>query len=96
MNRGTCQETLGQTTFSYLVFITQLVTDWICVIIPCIIVAAAHMRLHQKVLISGVLGLGVVASISACFRVPYLRYIDATAYPEDILCKLWALKLFRI
>lgn len=96
MNRGTCQETLGQATFSYLVFITQLVTDWICVIIPCIIVAAAHMRRHQKVLISGVLGVGVLASISACFRMPYLRYIDDTIYPKDILCELWALKLFRI
>lgn len=94
--RGTCQETLGQTTFSYLVFLTQMVTDWIFVLTPIIIVAATHLRSHQKVLLTGVLGIGVLASISACFRVPYLRYIDITKYPEDFLCKLWALGLFRV
>lgn len=96
MNRGACQETLGQTTFSYLVFMTQLATDWILVFIPSIIVTATRMQLHQKALMTGVLGLGALASISACFRVPYLRYIDIDQYPEDYLCKLWVLTLFRI
>lgn len=93
LDRGTCQETLGQTTFSYLVFITQLATDWIFVFIPSIIVAAAHTRRRQKVLMAGVLGLGAVASVSACFRVPFLRFIDISEYPEDYLCELWALIL---
>lgn len=96
MNRGTCQETLGQTTFSYLVFITQLATDWALVLIPSIIVAVTRMRRHQKVLITAVLGFGVLASISACLRVPYLRYTDTTNYPDDFLCKLLALELIRV
>lgn len=96
MSRGTCQETLGQTTFGYLVFLTQLATDWILVLIPSTVVAATHAQLHQKVLIFGVIGLGAIASVSACFRVPYLRYIDITNYPEDYLCKLWPLELFCV
>lgn len=75
---------------------TQMATDWVFVFIPSVIVAATRMQLHQKTLITGVLGLGAVASISACFRVPYLRYIDIDSYPEDYLCKLWVLILFGI
>ncbi|KAH8757243.1 hypothetical protein F5883DRAFT_632067 [Diaporthe sp. PMI_573] len=90
---GTCQETLGQTTFSYLVFITQLATDWALVLIPSIIVAVTRMRRHQKVLITAVLGFGVLASISACFRVPYLRYTDMTNYPDDFLYNLGVINM---
>lgn len=96
MNRGTCQETLGQTTYSYLVFITQLATDWILVLIPSVVVAASRMRRHQKWLIATVLGFGIVASISACFRIPYLRYTDMTRYPDDFLRKLWAPKFIFV
>lgn len=66
---------------------TQLATDWVLVFIPSLIVAATRMQLHQKALITSVLGLGALASVSACFRVPYLRYIDIDNYPEDYLCK---------
>lgn len=54
------------------------------------------MRRHQKVLITTVLGFGIVASVSACFRIPYLRYTDMNRYPDDILCKFWAPKLIFV
>lgn len=65
-----------------------MATDWICVIIPFSIVVGTQMRNLQKMSIICVLGLGVLASIAACFRVPYLKYYDTTQYPGDFLCKL--------
>ncbi|KAJ0116871.1 hypothetical protein J7T55_010022 [Diaporthe amygdali] len=81
-------ETLGKITVNYIIFIVQLATDWIFATIPFFIVAGMQMRRRQKVSVICVLGLGILASISACIRVPFLKYYDTTEYPENFLYHL--------
>ncbi|KAK8058853.1 hypothetical protein PG994_009301 [Apiospora phragmitis] len=82
---GKCQQVITLTTVSYIVSTIQMVTDWACAIIPFFIVADLQMPCHAKISVVCILGLGILASIATCVRMPYLKYWDAAKYPENLL-----------
>ncbi|KAK8088283.1 hypothetical protein PG997_003244 [Apiospora hydei] len=82
---GTCQKVITLTTVSYIVSSIQMATDWACAIIPFFIVADLQMPRRAKVSVVGILGLGILASIATCVRMPYLKYWDAAKYPNNLL-----------
>lgn len=76
------------TTVSYIVSAIQMATDWACAIIPFFIVAGLQMSRRHKVSVLLILGLGVLASIATCVRLPYLKYYDTAAYPAETMYHL--------
>lgn len=64
-----------------------MATDWVCAAIPFVIVAGLQMSRRKKVSVICILGLGVLASIATCVRMPYLKYYDTAKYPTEIACK---------
>lgn len=53
---------------------------------PWFIVARLQMSRRKKVSVMIILGLGILASIATCVRMPYLKYYDTAAYPDNLLC----------
>lgn len=88
IRRGTCQKAISLETVSYIVSSIQMATDWTCAIIPWFIVSDLQMSRRRKASIMVILGLGVLASIATCVRMPYLKYYDTTKYPDNFLRKL--------
>ncbi|KAH6639995.1 hypothetical protein BKA67DRAFT_671367 [Truncatella angustata] len=82
---GTCQKVITLETVSYIVSSIQMATDWTCAGVPWFIVAKLQMSRRKKISVMMILGLGVLASIATCVRMPYLKYYDTNLYPNEFL-----------
>lgn len=69
---------------SYVVSIVTIITDWTCAIIPFFVLRKLQVSMRTKILLLGVLGMGIFASVAAIVRYPWLKYYSA---PKDQLCE---------
>lgn len=87
LNRGTCLPGNGFIIVSYFGSVVQVVTDWVCAIVPFFVVKDLQMPKRKKISLLAVLMLGVLASIASLIRMPYYKYYDQVAYPNNYFCK---------
>ncbi|KAI1662412.1 hypothetical protein F4813DRAFT_344449 [Daldinia decipiens] len=65
-----------------------IITDWLCAILPALLLWNLNMKARVKTSLIFVLSLGVLASICTCVRLPYVRtYVHVGATPYDGLYK---------
>lgn len=67
---------------TYVVNTSTMCTDWVSAILPVFIVLPLQMPMRRKMLVAGVLGLGVIASIAAVARLP----VYASTTSANYLC----------
>ena len=72
---------------SYFGSVVQVITDWVCALIPFFVIKDLQMTKHKKLSLLGVLMLGIFASVVSLVRMPFYKYYDKEAYPDDYLCK---------
>ncbi|OTB12759.1 hypothetical protein K445DRAFT_369073 [Daldinia sp. EC12] len=66
----------------------SIITDWMCAIIPALLLWDLNMKPQVKASLIFVLALGALASIATCVRLPYIRmYTHAENQPTDGLYK---------
>ncbi|KAH9904942.1 hypothetical protein F4778DRAFT_731248 [Xylariomycetidae sp. FL2044] len=82
---GSCQTMITLETVSYIISGVQMATDWVCAGIPVFVVAQLQMPRRQKYSAMVLLGIGLLASIATCIRMPYLRYYDHSKYTTEFL-----------
>ncbi|KAI2609402.1 uncharacterized protein GGS25DRAFT_484517 [Hypoxylon fragiforme] len=80
---GTCLPGNGFIIVSYFGSVVQVVTDWVCAIVPFFVVKDLQMPKRKKISLLAVLMLGVLASIASLIRMPYYKYYDQVAYPNN-------------
>ncbi|KAI2467866.1 hypothetical protein F4781DRAFT_432967 [Annulohypoxylon bovei var. microspora] len=73
LNVGNCDGTLRVGAMSIAVSALSILTDWLCAILPAILLWNLNMRPKIKAWLIFVLALGVLASISTCVRLPYIH-----------------------
>ncbi|KAF4458853.1 hypothetical protein FALBO_14397 [Fusarium albosuccineum] len=91
--KGECSAPVVITSLSYFVSATAVLTDWICAILPAVMLYKAQMKKATKISISIILGLGVVASIATIARLPYIAYY---ANPDDYLYNVANIGLWSV
>ncbi|KAK8880062.1 cation-transporting atpase 4 [Apiospora arundinis] len=82
---GSCMDYSIIQNISYFISASSILTDWSCVILPCIIVWNLNMKRKLKVSAAGILALGAVASLSTIVRLPHLGAYTA---PKDHYYKI--------
>lgn len=87
LHRGTCLPGNGFIIISYFGSVVQVITDWVCAIMPFFVVKNLQMTRRRKVSLLAVLMLGILASVISLVRMPFYKYYDKAAYPDDYLCK---------
>ncbi|KAI5927364.1 hypothetical protein F4810DRAFT_363053 [Camillea tinctor] len=73
---GTCGDYTIIINLSYAVSVITVVTDWVCAILPCIMIKSLNILTHQKIPLMITLSLGILASAASIGRMPYLQYYD--------------------
>ncbi|KAI1502584.1 hypothetical protein F5X99DRAFT_378488 [Biscogniauxia marginata] len=73
---GTCGDYTIIINLSYAVSVITVVTDWVCAILPCILIRSLNILSHQKIPLMITLSLGILASAASIGRMPYLQYYD--------------------
>ncbi|KAI1641310.1 hypothetical protein F4809DRAFT_585837 [Biscogniauxia mediterranea] len=73
---GTCGDYSIIISLSYAVSVITVVTDWVCAIIPCILIRSLNITTDQKIPLMITLSLGILASAASIGRMPYLQYYD--------------------
>lgn len=63
----------------------QMISDWASALIPFFIISQLQMPRKRKIALICILGLGILASISALARMLFYKYWDKTKYPDDYL-----------
>lgn len=79
---------------SYFGSVVQIVTDWVSAIVPFFIVKDLQMSRRKKISLLAVLMLGILASVASLVRMPYYKYYDQVAYPNDYFCTCITLQYF--
>ncbi|KAI1141111.1 hypothetical protein F5Y05DRAFT_423921 [Hypoxylon sp. FL0543] len=86
MSLGQCKGTVYVDTFNIIVSAISILTDWLCAILPAILIWNLNMKPKVKALLSFVLALGVLASVSTCVRLRYMHiYKEIKVQPKDVL-----------
>lgn len=94
---GTCLPFNDFMINTYVVNTSTMCTDWVSAILPVFIVLPLQMPMRRKMLVAGVLGLGVIASIAAVARLPvyasttsanYLYKVAVTNLLSEMECGL--------
>ncbi|KAI0138165.1 hypothetical protein F4776DRAFT_663304 [Hypoxylon sp. NC0597] len=68
------------------VSVVSILTDWLCAILPALLLWNLNMKPKTKVLLAFVLALGALASISTCIRLGYTHvYKNVKVLPKDFL-----------
>ncbi|KAI1417276.1 hypothetical protein F5Y13DRAFT_185349 [Hypoxylon sp. FL1857] len=75
---GTCKGSDRVGKASIVVSVISILTDWLCAILPALLLWNLNMKPKLKALLTCVLALGALASISTCIRLRYIR-----VYNED-------------
>lgn len=86
-DRGTCGPPDGLMAVSYLISAAQLASDWFLSIIPVFMIGGLQMPRRTKISLSCLLGIGIIASVATCLRLPWYKYYDTEEYPDDFMCK---------
>ncbi|KAJ4318025.1 hypothetical protein N0V84_007079 [Fusarium piperis] len=71
---GKCSPAIVSASLGYVVSTGALVTDWTCAILPGFMLYKTNMKTSMKVLLTIILGLGVLASIATIIRLPDMKY----------------------
>ncbi|KAL7624934.1 hypothetical protein AAE478_004148 [Parahypoxylon ruwenzoriense] len=82
---GSCLPGSGFLIVSYFGSVVQIITDWVSAIVPFFVVKDLQMSKRKKVSLLAVLMLGILASVASLIRMPYYKYYDTVAYPDDFL-----------
>ncbi|KAI1092823.1 hypothetical protein F5B19DRAFT_492045 [Rostrohypoxylon terebratum] len=90
----------GATEFgvmSIVVAVSSILTDWLCAILPAIMLWNLNMKLKVKVWLIFVLALGSLASVSTCIRLPYIHvYKHIYVHPDNGLQKGGSLVMWSV
>lgn len=81
---GQCGSKEKVAQISLAVSIFQIVTDWLCALLPLAILKGLQIPKRNKISILCLLGLGGFASIATMLRIPYFKYYTIQ---EDYLCR---------
>ncbi|KAI0886035.1 uncharacterized protein GGS22DRAFT_199447 [Annulohypoxylon maeteangense] len=73
MDINACDGTVRVGAMSITVATVSILTDWLCAILPTILLWNLNMKLKVKASLIFVLALGALASISTCVRLPYIH-----------------------
>ncbi|KAK9415875.1 hypothetical protein SUNI508_10004 [Seiridium unicorne] len=82
---GKCTTYISWVTVGTITSAVQLITDVISAAIPWFVVARLQMPRRRKISVMIILGLGILASVATCFRMPFLKYFDTSKYPHNYL-----------
>nr|QZS37078.1 C252A protein [Hypoxylon sp. CO27-5] len=83
---GHCRGTEEVGAVTIFVSAISILTDWLCAILPALLLWNLNMKTKTKVLLAFVLALGALASISTCIRLRYMHiYKDVESQPKDLL-----------
>ncbi|KAB2580903.1 Cation-transporting ATPase 4 [Lasiodiplodia theobromae] len=78
-----CLPTLAVTVVSFVQSGINIITDWLCAVLPIPLLWDVKMNSNTKMSVVGLLGLGIFASVSAMIRLKYtVSYMNPT---EDYL-----------
>ncbi|EOD43675.1 hypothetical protein UCRNP2_9649 [Neofusicoccum parvum UCRNP2] len=75
-----CLPSLGLTIVSFVQSGVNIITDWLCAVLPIPLLWDVKMNTNTKISVVGLLGLGVFASVSAMIR---LNYTVSYMNPEE-------------
>ncbi|KAI0007092.1 GPCR, PTH11-type [Xylariaceae sp. FL0662B] len=76
---GTCGNFMVVVNIGYAWTAVGIVTDWMCAIIPFLVVRKLQMARRTKTVVMIILSLGALASAATIVRAPYLQYYLATS-----------------
>ncbi|KAM0812006.1 hypothetical protein AB5N19_14323 [Seiridium cardinale] len=82
---GKCTTYISWVTVGTITSSVQLITDVISAAIPWFVVARLQMPRRRKISVMIILGLGIVASVAICVRMPFLQYFNTSKYPHNYL-----------
>ncbi|KAI1445189.1 hypothetical protein F5Y02DRAFT_387112 [Annulohypoxylon stygium] len=97
LNYADCDGTARVGAMSITVAVSSILTDWLCAILPAIMLWNLNMKLKVKIWLIFVLALGSLASISTCVRLPYIHiYKHIYVQPDNGLQKGGSLVIWSV
>ncbi|KAI1457345.1 hypothetical protein F4805DRAFT_475154 [Annulohypoxylon moriforme] len=97
LNFNQCDGTVRVGAMSITVAAISILTDWLCAILPAILLWNLNMKLKVKASLIFVLALGALASISTCVRLPYIHiYKHIYVEPDNGLAKAGNLIMWSV